>query len=192
MPISPPSVQTRHTRHSRTLVRSNSRPRIWRPTSGAISLSSSSHLPAMARSKFEKPVYVTGQAGQTHDKAAADRIKEIREHDRCRFSLPRRCFPGRRALATVTSGHRPINSYGVGLQTVLITSSEAKVDLNVAFVDPADLLKLKFECLESARGIKISSLKPPNEMPIRTHAQHPSAARARRGPCRHRRAHRAG
>jgi len=107
---------------------------------GAISLSSSSHFPADAVFERGEPGGVAARLRQARDEPCADRIDDIREHDR------------RAAACLLQRGHacagrgqndvrRKSNQFSrVCAIAVRIARRPASVDPHVAAIGPAQLL----------------------------------------------------
>ena len=113
-----------------------------RVTPGAISLSSSSHFPLMPYSKMRKAGGIAAWPRQAVDKAAADRIGDIHEHDRHGAgrlaAMPRTAAP---PAARMTSGASATNSAAYLRMSLGIGRAPAGVDPHIAADGPAQLLQ---------------------------------------------------
>src|SRR5262245_6211543 len=134
-------------------ARLGSRMTAARVTCGAISLSSCSHLPLMPYSSEVKPVALPpGQAG---DKAAADRIGDLREHDRYAACGLQQRSHRTGAIGDDEVGHERDHFRHVLAHAFGTLGSQPIVDANVAADGPAQLLQALQQCREAGLPFRI-------------------------------------
>src|SRR5258708_33829784 len=112
-----------------------------RVTFGAISLSSSNHFAPMPYSKDVKPVMLPPGRARLSTRPCANRIGDVREHDRhgARRSPQ---YPGSRTAWTEDDVRRQPNQFGCLFSSIILVSpGPTVVDLEVLPNRPAQLLQ---------------------------------------------------